>query len=73
MTRWSAPPRLVRFSQSHHALSSAALAAHYATVHPVKDQMTTLPIPELAPCCNGVNPHATCDCGNLYNPFIIYP
>ncbi|EGD77599.1 steroid sulfatase [Salpingoeca rosetta] len=28
-----------------------ALAEHYATVHPTRDEMVSLPIPPLSPCC----------------------
>jgi len=48
--------------------TSAALAQHYATVTPVQSQMYTLPVPELCPCCNGVNPKDTCNCGYNFNP-----
>jgi hypothetical protein len=51
----------------------AALAAHYATVGPSQDQMHTLPIEELCPCCNGVNGFDSCDCGYMFDPQFIYP
>ena len=52
--------------------TKAALAAHYATVTPVPDQMHSLPDALLMPCCNGVNPFDPCLC-NDYQPGHVYP
>lgn len=49
-----------------------ALAAHYATVLPSKDQMISLPVKRLLPCCDGVFPDAACQC-QRYDPSASYP
>jgi len=50
----------------------AALHSHYAGMAPAADQMHTLPLPGLAPCCNGVWPISSCEC-NSYVPGHVYP
>lgn len=50
----------------------AALAAHYDTVAPAKDQMISVPIAPLNPCCDGVWPTGKCTC-QRYDPSGHYP
>ena len=50
----------------------AKLAIHYDGMTPAPDQMHTLPVPRLMPCCNGVWPFASCEC-NVYVPGHTYP
>ncbi|EDQ89914.1 uncharacterized protein MONBRDRAFT_32135 [Monosiga brevicollis MX1] len=55
------------------ASAKSALAAHYATVQPFPNQMLSLPVPALVPCCEGswVN-HDACMC-QRYQEGHVYP
>lgn len=65
------PDTLANFSQEV-AEAKLALAQHYAHMKPAKDQMVSLPIAPLNPCCDGTWPKGPCRC-ERYQPGVIYP